>query len=206
MSDQNIKIFWLIRHAPVLNPDDLCYGQADIPATFDSPAVQARLVELAHLLPDEADWRASRLSRAFLTAVNIAGLRSDNPQIVEEDAFIEQSFGDWQTRKRQADLVHDPDFRNYIKNFASAYPPNGESITDMFNRVSPRLDEIAADPAGAADQVIIWHGGPQRVAVAKATDKPIGDCIRGQKIQYLDGIKIQYDGKNGLWLPGYERF
>ena len=56
---------WVIRHAPVINPERLVYGQADMPANLEDTA---RFQSLAAQLPEAAVWMTSHLSRTKDTA------------------------------------------------------------------------------------------------------------------------------------------
>src|SRR6476661_2254668 len=89
--------WYLIRHAPPINPLRLAYGQMDIDADYSDITLFQRL---AGILPDQAAWISSPLRRAFLTAT---GLRAHKPAALQtpilcERDLIEQSFGLWQNR------------------------------------------------------------------------------------------------------------
>ena len=95
-----LRFYWL-RHAPPINPGDLCYGQADIKADISDDAAFARQ---AARLPKEAIWVASPLIRTMDTAKKLAAFHENGKNITirADRTLIEQSFGQWETMTRTA--------------------------------------------------------------------------------------------------------
>ena len=81
--------WWLVRHAPAINPDGLIYGQAEIEVDCSN---RAALETLAALLPPDPVRMVTPLARTRTTAEALWG-RVD---CVTEPALVEQSFGEWQ--------------------------------------------------------------------------------------------------------------
>ncbi|MGQ9365575.1 histidine phosphatase family protein [Azospirillum sp. ST 5-10] len=159
--------WWLIRHAPVVNPHRRIYGQTDIDCdTADSASFAA----LAAGLPRGAVWLATPLARTRLTAAAIRAAWGAEPPPEPEPvaALAEQHFGAWtglthdELHARQPAAAH----RFWIAP-ASERPPEGESFTDVVARVAAALDRLTAAHAGR-DVVAVVHGGPIRAALTHA--------------------------------------
>lgn len=156
--------WWLIRHAPVVNPGRLIYGRSEVEAdTGDTAAFEA----LAAAMPADALWVATPLSRTRKTVAAI-GVATAEP-LIEPD-LAEQHFGEWQG------LTHDEVNARYPRTAhrfwlapAAERPPGGESFVDLMARVSAAMLRLTAEHAGR-DIVAVAHGGTIRAALALALD------------------------------------
>src|SRR5262249_46302502 len=92
--DTTVTRWWWVRHAPVPNPEQRCYGQKDMDCdTTNAEAFRA----LASRLPGDAVWLATTLSRTQRTAAAIHAVRRGTaPTVRLERELLEQHFGDWQ--------------------------------------------------------------------------------------------------------------
>lgn len=157
--------WWLIRHAPVPNPDKLIYGRNDPPAdTGDTETLAA----LAARLPPQAVWVTSHLRRTRQTAAALRLPGSDMALV--ERALAEQDFGRWEglSHDAVADLYPE-DARRFWSDPAAETPPGGESFTAVMERVAGAVARLTAAHAGR-DIVAVVHGGPIRAALALALD------------------------------------
>jgi alpha-ribazole phosphatase len=158
----DVTRWWLVRHAPVVNPDKLLYGQAEIAVD----RVDARVLEaLACALPEAAIRMVTPLSRTRLTLEAIGGA---SPTPLVEPGLLEQHFGDWQGFSHDA-LAASGDGRvaAFWRTPATARPPGGESFADVVDRVAETLGRRSAEFAGR-DIVAVCHGGSIRAALAVA--------------------------------------
>ena len=95
--------WWWIRHAPVRVDEGRIYGQRDLPCDCSEAGVFA---SLAALLPQDAIWVTSHLSRTVQTAQAIqAAGHFTSPEIHQDKDFAEQHLGDWQGLDRQSFLL-----------------------------------------------------------------------------------------------------
>jgi len=162
--------WWLIRHAPVPNPDKLIYGQDDPPADTGDAAA---LAELASRLPQQAVWVTSHLRRTRQTAAALADLVARLPgsdmALVERD-LAEQSFGAWEglSHDAVADLFPE-EARRFWSAPATEAPAGGESFAAVMARVAGAIGRLTAAHAGR-DIVAVIHGGSIRAALALALD------------------------------------
>ena len=159
--------WWLVRHAPVVNPDKLIYGQHDIDCDVDDAAVFRAVAEF---LPVGALWLQSPLGRTRRTAAAIRAAGRDGDEPIDEPRLMEQHFGDWQGRVRAEILARQPEqYRRFWLAPADERAPNGESFVDVVDRVRLALDDWSERAAGR-DVVAVMHGGPIRAALAIALD------------------------------------
>jgi alpha-ribazole phosphatase len=168
-----ITRWWWVRHAPVTVNNGCIYGQTDPICDCDD---EAAFSGLAALLPKEAVWVTSHLTRTHMTAAAIvhAGLPGPDPVpgpgvIVERD-LAEQSFGEWHGMKytdlteMQAEAYH----RFWLAP-ANEAPPGGESFVHVMERVSRAIRRLN-DEHETRDIIAVTHGGTIRAALAEALD------------------------------------
>jgi alpha-ribazole phosphatase len=153
--------WWLVRHAPAINPDGLIYGQAEIEVDCSN---RKALEALAALLPPDPVRIVTPLARTRTTAEALWG----RLECVTEPALVEQSFGDWQGLSHDAlAALGDERVSSFWQAPATAIPPGGESFADVVARVMPALDQRSAEFRGR-DIVAVCHGGSIRAALAVA--------------------------------------
>jgi alpha-ribazole phosphatase len=162
--------WWWVRHAPVPNPEQRCYGQRDM--TCDCTNVAA-FEALARRLPTDAQWIATPLQRTTLTAAAIHAARAPAgtaPSVAVEAGFMEQHFGDWQGRTYAEigafGLKGDDGHRFWLAP-AQSTPPGGESFVDVMQRVTTAVERLTRAHSGR-DIVVVAHGGSIRAALAYA--------------------------------------
>ncbi|MDH6357374.1 alpha-ribazole phosphatase [Parabacteroides sp. PF5-9] len=141
---------YLVRHTSVDVPIGYTYGQTDVPLkpTFEEEAavVQSNLSGLSF----DRVW-TSPLSRCVRLAT-YCGYGDAH----REDRIKEINFGDWEMRSWD-ELSNDPASDVFFKDWINTSSPNGESMMDLFNRVSEFLNELKAS---AYNRVCLFaHGG-----------------------------------------------
>lgn len=155
--------WWLVRHAPTVNPDRTVYGALDLDVTLPDPAV---FEALSAMLPPDPVWLVTNLSRTRRTLDQILRIRGlPAPEIHVEPAFAEQNFGAWEGRPsaevwaeiKHAETSWPADIR----------PPGGET----FSEVSARVGVAAADWSDrlrGRSVVAVIHSGSIRGFLATA--------------------------------------
>jgi broad specificity phosphatase PhoE len=165
--------WWWVRHAPVTVNDGCVYGQTD---PICDCANEAAFARLAGLLPREAVWVTSHLTRTHMTAAAIirAGLPGPDvvpgPDVLALPDLAEQSFGEWHGMK-YTDLtaLRAEAYHRFWLAPAHEAPPGGESFIQVIERVSRAIRQITEDHAGR-DIIAVTHGGTIRAALAEALD------------------------------------
>jgi alpha-ribazole phosphatase len=189
--------WWLIRHAPAINPDGLIYGQSEIEVDCSN---RAALDTLASLLPSNPVRMVTPLARTRTTAEALWGVRD----CVSEPALVEQSFGDWQGLSHNAlAALGDKRVSAFWRAPATAIPPGGESFADVVARVMPALERRSAEFRGR-DIVAVCHGGAIRAALAVALGLSLAQALAFQidplSLTRLDHIPIQDEqGPSAVW-------
>lgn len=181
--------WWLVRHAPVSNPERLVYGRSDMPVDLtDEKALRA----LSRHLPNDAVWITSHLSRTLDTALKLLELMDENILPTRETGFAEQHFGAWE-KKHWNDLPKGETTR-FWTDFARQHPPNGESFSDVVERVGPIFDRLTRYWAGR-DIVAVIHGGTVRAALANALGLSLEaalsfhiDTLGVTRIEHITGV------------------
>jgi alpha-ribazole phosphatase len=186
--------WWLVRHAPAINPDGLIYGQGEIEVDCSN---RAALDTLAALLPPDPVRMVTPLARTRTTAEALWGVRD----WVVEPALVEQSFGEWQGLSHNALAAFgDERVSTFWQTPATAIPPGGESFADVVARVKPALDRRSAEFRGR-DIVAVCHGGAIRAALAVTLGLSPAQALAFQidplSLTRLDHIPLQ--GEPAVW-------
>ena len=188
--------FWWIRHAPVIDNDDCCYGSNEVACdTSDN----LRFKRLVGKLPDNGIVFTSPLSRTIKTfeASRKNGFKLKSHFI--DARIIEQNLGDWTGMKylRLSNLTKRLSIFNKNWLFAENFrPPNGESFEDLYERVRLFINDLIKN--SSEENIIIFsHGGPIRAAILLASNmsgrKNLShhvDNLSLTKIQYNNGWKV----------------
>ncbi len=177
--------WWWIRHAPVHADEGRIYGQTDLPCDCSDARVFSGL---AALLPRNAIWITSHLSRTHQTAQAIwaAGNFEPSPEFRQDKDLAEQHLGDWQGLDRREFLMNrtqEPDSFWYAT--AEERAPNGESFVDLVARVGAAI-ERATETHRGNDIVAVAHGGTIRAAIAIA----LGLAPRGGFAFMIDNCSL----------------
>lgn len=146
---------------------------------------------------------SSPLKRTMETAKIIRGNR--DIEIIEEDGFKELSFGDYEGMSK-SDLKNSGKGEEIDKIFAyeeDVKTPNGESLKELYNRVSKTLDKILYKEKGKT--ILIVTHGAALLAVYKyfSEDNQYYGEIMGQAtltkvVNNGEGFKFEYinDGEH----------
>ena len=160
-----IKTQWmLVRHGPVINPDNLIYGNSD----REIETKPAHLyMPLAKTLPTSAIYLTSTQGRTVKTLQRVVEV-GDLPMPAFEQIkdFDEQSFGDWEGQTWE-DLSKNGRSHTFWLAPAAQRPPNGESFEDVMMRVTKGLRRQTTRFSGQKI-VLFTHGGTIRAALALA--------------------------------------
>ncbi|MBP2230520.1 alpha-ribazole phosphatase [Azospirillum agricola] len=159
----SVTRWWLIRHAPVPNPQGAICGSSDLPADTGD---RTRAVALMAVLPTRAVWLTSPLRRSRQTALT---LRPDL-QAHADPALAEQDFGRWEGLSHaEVAARHPEEAASFWTDPAGNAPPGGESFAAVMARVAGCLERWTAAQSGC-DLIAVIHGGSIRAAVAVALD------------------------------------
>ncbi len=141
------------------------YGSNDVDCDTSD---RASFEGLASVLPSDAVWLTSHLSRTHRTANAISDSGLNFPTPIQERHLGEQSFGDWQgtswdDMRAQDEVSYDVFWESPARN----RPPGGESFSDQISRVGAIIEKYTYMHAGK-DIVAVTHGGTIRAAISHA--------------------------------------
>lgn len=183
--------WWLIRHAPVINPGHRVYGRGEVPADLSDTAA---LAAVRGVLPAGARWLTTPLSRTRDTATALGVTES-----VTEPDLSEQDFGVWQGMTWDAiAAAHPSTSALFWDDPAAAVPPGGESFESVARRVEAALLRHSR-PAG--DVVAVVHAGPIRAAVAVALGIPAARAlpVRVDPLSLTRLDRVTVPGAAAVW-------
>ena len=155
--------WWLVRHAPTVNPGKTVYGSLDL--DIEVPPAAA-FEALSAVLPADPVWMVSNLSRTRRTLDGILVARGVTPEEVHiEPAFAEQHFGDWEGRPSAEVWA---EIRDTEKSWpADIRPPGGETFSDVARRVGAAAHRWSEKFAGR-QVVAVLHSGSIRSFLSTA--------------------------------------
>lgn len=140
-----MKIY-LIRHTSVAVPKGICYGQTDVPLNT-SFAEEAQIVKDKLKTIRSTAVYSSPLTRCTQLA-NFCGFANASL----DNRLKELHFGDWEEQEWDK-----TDMSIWKTDWINTPSPNGESLIQMYERVSSFLNELKEK---ANDTVLIFtHGG-----------------------------------------------
>jgi alpha-ribazole phosphatase len=149
---------WLVRHAPPLAAQGLCYGRLNLPA--DAQATRNSARALADALPQRVLAWHSPLQRCEQLAHTLQALRPDLAS--KPDARLQElDFGTWEGLVWNA--LHRADIDAWTTDFAQHRPGGGENLATMVQRVRAALQD-ARQQALQSQSDVLWvsHAGVAR--------------------------------------------
>lgn len=198
MNPRTVTRWWWVRHAPAFRVNGGVYGSDDVPCdTTDAESFQG----LARLLPENAIWVTSHLSRTKLTAAAIVDGGAVSPEHLEERGLGEQSFGDWHGMTHAEIEAANPEiYHKFWLAPADHAPPGGESFVDVIGRVRTVVERMTVDHGGR-DIIAVAHGGTIRAALAIAlgveADRALPFCTENLSVTRID--HVDGPGAGGDW-------
>ncbi len=170
---------YLVRHTTPDVSKGTCYGQSDL-GLSSSFNEESRLV-LAQLPTDVDIVYTSPLSRCDELAKLIAG-----KEIIQAPQLQEMNFGKWEMQLWSS--IPQQELDPWMEDFVYQAVPNGESMTQLADRVLDCYDTILSRKAGKI--VIVTHAGPIRVILSKMHDTPLKEAFERYQVDYGEVIRL----------------
>lgn len=156
----------LVRHTRIA-VSGLCYGRMDVPLadSFSAEASQTKA-----LLDDvgAAVYYTSPAQRCLVLARHLT------PNAMPDARLVEMDFGMWEGQTW--DAIGEPAISAWAHDFVNLQPPQGESYSQLAQRVGAFLNEMAQHPR----VVVITHAGVIRAAHALLHGIPLADSFAFQ--------------------------
>ncbi len=141
---------YIIRHTAVDVPAGIAYGQTDVPlkSTFEE---EAEIVKnnLKGKVFDQV-W-TSPLSRASKLATYCG-----YPDALRDDRLMEINFGKWEMLS-WLEISEDSHSKQWMENWLSTTPPDGESFQMQYERVASFIEELKKNDYQSV--CVFAHGG-----------------------------------------------
>jgi alpha-ribazole phosphatase len=192
---------WLIRHGePAEEARHRCYGSLDVGL---SEKGRAQMAEIAQYLKPEAvaAMYTSPSSRALNSARILAAVQCCPLEIVKD--LREIDFGDFEGLSYDEIAVRYPDvYRQWMEKPTEVQFPNGESFSEMHDRILRAFDAIQSERRGQT-VVIVSHGGVNRVLIARALQMPDEALFRLAQDYAAMNLLTVTDGLPTLQLLNY---
>ena len=170
---------YLIRHTTPLIAKGICYGQTDLDVT---ETFEQEVANTKEHLPNNIKrvyssplQRCTKLAQALFPQYNI--------QL--HDDLMELNCGDWEMQLW--DQIPKPEIQPWMDDFVNVQVPNGESYTQLHNRVVNRFQWIAQQ---AKPAVIVAHGGVLRSILAHITGTPLKESFDTFTMHYGCVVKL----------------
>lgn len=173
----------LIRHTAVDNPENLCYGFAEMPLRKDYPE-NFKSLDLDHdfdLVISSPAQRCCLLADYFKF------------EYKTDERLREMNFGNWEM-KRWAEIPEE-EINPWYRDFINVKASGGESLLDMQTRVLSFWNELTA-AKNVNKALIIAHAGVIRLILQSVLRFPLENMFN---------IQIDYGKKaiihvNGNWV------
>lgn len=170
---------YLIRHTTPLIAKGICYGQTDldITETFDQEVANTKQhlpgnIQMVYSSPLQ---RCTKLAQALFPQYNIQ-LHND---------LMELNCGNWEMQLW--DKIPKPEIQPWMDDFVNVQVPNGESYTQLHDRVVNRFQWISQQ---AKPAVIVAHGGVLRSILAHITGTPLKESFDAFTMHYGCVVKL----------------
>ncbi|TDE41812.1 alpha-ribazole phosphatase [Flavobacterium rhamnosiphilum] len=174
---------YLVRHTETVCEKGICYGQSDVGLQQPYDVVFETILKQ---LPEDAILYSSPLQRCVLLAKYIKENSKIN-SIQEDSRLLEMHFGDWEMKNW--DVIPPDDFTPWMNDFVNVRVPNGESFTDLHDRVidfmNNELQTINSKPV-----IIVAHAGVIRSILCRISNLPLKDAFQN-KVDFGAVIKIE---------------
>lgn len=157
--------FYLVRHGQTLwNVERKYQGQSDVPLT-KTGKLQAKRVADKLKDKDISAIYASDLSRTINTAREIA--KHHNLEVLKDKDVRELSFGIWEGLTfDEINQRWSKEFKDWQEKPFEINPPEGETLTDLYNRTDRFMMRAAKDHP-KEKIVVVTHAGPIRAILAQ---------------------------------------
>ena len=162
-----MEIF-VIRHTEVYNPENLCYGNFDIPLMKNYKNKSKKIFDN---LPKDLDKIYTSPSKRCTDLI-----KSMNLKFSEITELRELDFGDWEGKKW--DEINQIDLNIWMLDFINNSPKNGEKMIDLYNRVIQFTESIV--DLNFSKILFVTHAGVIRALLSNALNISLKDTFNIQ--------------------------
>lgn len=195
---QDVQRIWLARHGQTAwNEQGRFCGHTDVPLSTLGRRQARTLASQLQQMPIAAIY-SSDLSRARETAKIIAKKRQI--EIISSSAWREINFGAWEGLMYAEIAASFNDQLGFFTNPEHDAPPQGETLTEVLQRVIPALKEILHHKHDEAI-VLVSHGGVIRGMLCSLLGMPLRNQWQLRiDTGSLSAIDVSIDEHGGLLI------
>lgn len=159
---------YLIRHTQTAAEPGLCYGQTDVSL---ASSFADELSAVKGKVP-QATAESFTVSSPLTRCLHLAGHLSKN--VIIDPRLSELHFGDWEGRR--FDEIEPDLLRHWTDHFVDTAPPNGESFTDLHQRLGGFWQDLIKQPHEQA--FVVTHAGAIRALLAQVLGLPLANAFQ----------------------------
>jgi alpha-ribazole phosphatase len=174
---------YLIRHTTPAIEKGICYGQTDLDVTetFADEVLRTK----AHIPAQAATVFSSPLQRCR----KLAEALFPQHDISFHDHLMELDCGDWEMQPW--DDIPKDEIDPWMKDFVHVAVPNGESYTQLHERVVQCFEQLQQQPCPL---VIVAHGGVLRSILSHITGTPLKESFNVFTLHYGCVVRLSRNG------------
>ena len=163
---------FVIRHTEVDNPENLCYGNIEMPLAKNYEKVTKKFFDN---LPKNIERIFSSPSKRCTDLLECMNL-----EFSKRKELKELDFGDWEGRKWSE--INKAELNTWMNDFIYKSPKNGEKMIDLYNRVIDFTKNIFT--MNLSKVLFVTHAGVIRALLSKGLEISLEDTFN---------IKINHD-------------
>lgn len=196
------KVLYLVRHTRTAMEQGICYGQTDVEVAGDfERAAQGIKDKLSGVAFDRVYSsplkRCHRLAKV-LAQNSVAGealsslldksvSHASTQKVVVDERLMEMNFGDWEQRSWE-EIYALPEGKRWFADYISTACPEGESFTDLLDRVSGFMRMLDETPQ--QNVLIVAHAGTIRAMLVYLGFTTAGAAFT-IPVEYGEVVKIE---------------
>ena len=174
---------YLVRHTETVCEKGICYGQSNVDIKKPYAAIFKSIVAQ---LPLHAIIYSSPLLRC-LDLANYIQNQAESNAVIQDARLMEVNFGDWEMQKW--DAIAAEDLNPWMDDFVTVRVPNGESFTDLHQRVIHFMQSELQTHVNTPI-IIVAHAGVIRSFLCAVSALPLQDAFQN-KVDFGAVIKIE---------------
>ena len=175
---------FVIRHTEVNNPENLCYGNIEMPLFKNYEKKSKKFFDN---LPENIEKIFSSPSKRC-TAL----LECMNFEFSKRTELKELDFGDWEGRKWSE--INKTDLNTWMNDFIYKSPKNGEKMIDLYNRVIDFTKNIFT--MNLSKVLFVTHAGVIRALLSKGLEINLEDTFNIEiNHDEIFSFKVNYQKK-----------
>ena len=163
---------FVIRHTEVDNPENLCYGNIEMPLVENYEKKSKKFFDN---LPENIEKIFSSPSKRCTDLLECMNL-----EFSKRTELKELDFGDWEGRRWSE--INKADLNTWMNDFIYKSPKNGEKMIDLYNRVIDFTKNIFT--MNLSKVLFVTHAGVIRALLSKGLEISLEDTFN---------IKINHD-------------